>query len=152
MEFLMTYGWAILVVLAAIGALAATGVLDMGNLAPDKTTFPTPMLNTEAAVVMYDEVADEIEVQVPFANNFGKTVVINQTAGYGGTDDCESPIDFNATPANPGNNDEFIATWTCPAGDFNQGDKFKADLSFTYKSTTSELERPHSGNVIAKIQ
>jgi uncharacterized protein (UPF0333 family) len=32
MEFLMTYGWAILVVLAAIGALAYLGVLNPSNL------------------------------------------------------------------------------------------------------------------------
>lgn len=39
MEFLMTYGWAILVVLAAIGALAYFGVLSPGNLLPDKCTL-----------------------------------------------------------------------------------------------------------------
>lgn len=31
LEFLMTYGWAILVVLAAIGALAYTGSLDFST-------------------------------------------------------------------------------------------------------------------------
>lgn len=35
MEFLMTYGWAILVVLAAIGALAYFGVLSPQNFLPD---------------------------------------------------------------------------------------------------------------------
>ena len=34
MEFLTTYGWAILVVLAAIGALAYFGVLDPSNMLP----------------------------------------------------------------------------------------------------------------------
>jgi hypothetical protein len=35
MEFLMTYGWAILVVIAAIAALAYFGVLDPSRLLPD---------------------------------------------------------------------------------------------------------------------
>lgn len=35
LEFLMTYGWAILVVLAAIGALAYFGVLNPSNLVPE---------------------------------------------------------------------------------------------------------------------
>ena len=123
----------------------------MGNLAPDKTTFPTPMLNTEAAVVVMD--GTDINVRVPLANNFGKSVTILETSGtYNGTEDCESPTDFNATPTNPGNNDEFIVEWTCSAGSLQQGDKFKADLSFTYESSSSGMERPHSGNVIAKIQ
>jgi hypothetical protein len=36
LEFLMTYGWAILVVLAAIGALAYFGVLNPSNFLPDQ--------------------------------------------------------------------------------------------------------------------
>ena len=36
LEFLMTYGWAILVVLAAIGALAYFGVLNPSNFLPSK--------------------------------------------------------------------------------------------------------------------
>lgn len=40
MEFLMTYGWAILVVLVVIGALAYFGVLNPQNLLPEKCTLP----------------------------------------------------------------------------------------------------------------
>ena len=39
MEFLMTYGWAILVVLAAIGALAYFGVLSPDRFLPKKCTM-----------------------------------------------------------------------------------------------------------------
>ena len=39
MEFLMTYGWALLVVLVAIGALAFFGVLNPGQFLPDQCTF-----------------------------------------------------------------------------------------------------------------
>ena len=41
MEFLMTYGWAILVVLIVIGALAYFGVLKPGGLLPEKCVFPS---------------------------------------------------------------------------------------------------------------
>lgn len=40
MEFLMTYGWAILVVLVVIGALAYFGVLSPGRLLPDRCQLP----------------------------------------------------------------------------------------------------------------
>ena len=40
MEFLMTYGWAILVVLAAIGALAYFGVLSPDKILPERCTGP----------------------------------------------------------------------------------------------------------------
>ena len=38
MEFLMTYGWALLVVLVAIGALAFFGVLNPGQFLPSTCT------------------------------------------------------------------------------------------------------------------
>ena len=41
MEFLMTYGWAILVVLAAIAALAYFGVLSPDRFLPSKCVFPS---------------------------------------------------------------------------------------------------------------
>ncbi|MCB9362508.1 hypothetical protein H6504_03655 [Candidatus Woesearchaeota archaeon] len=41
MEFLMTYGWAILVVLAAIAALAYFGVLNPDRFLPEKCTLPS---------------------------------------------------------------------------------------------------------------
>lgn len=40
MEFLMTYGWAILVVLVVISALSYFGVLSPATLLPEKCTFP----------------------------------------------------------------------------------------------------------------
>ncbi len=43
MEFLMTYGWAILVVLIVIGALAYFGVLSPSTLLPEKCTFPVSL-------------------------------------------------------------------------------------------------------------
>ena len=40
LEFLTTYGWAILVVLIAVGALAYFGVLDLGKFLPEKFILP----------------------------------------------------------------------------------------------------------------
>ena len=41
LEFIMTYGWAILVVLVAIGALAYFGVLSPDQFLPNRCTFPS---------------------------------------------------------------------------------------------------------------
>ena len=40
LEFIMTYGWAILVVLVAIGALSYFGVLNPGRFLPSRCTLP----------------------------------------------------------------------------------------------------------------
>ena len=50
MEFLMTYGWAILVVLIVIGVLAYFGVLKPGGLLPEKCTFPVSISCLDAGV------------------------------------------------------------------------------------------------------
>jgi hypothetical protein len=153
MEFLMTYGWAILVVLAAIGALAYFGVLSPGNLLPEKTTFKAPFLNTESAVVTI--AADVVTIQVPFTNSQGSSVTINQTTGMTGDGDCVAPatVTMTSSVGTPANGQEFILTWVCDGVDasLQQGDKFKANLGFTYK-TSSDLNRIHSGEVVGKIQ
>jgi hypothetical protein len=46
MEFLMTYGWAILVVLAAIAALAYFGVLSPGKFIPEKCMLSPGIAHT----------------------------------------------------------------------------------------------------------
>ncbi len=50
MEFLMTYGWAILVVLAAVGALAFFGVFDLDRYLPDTCEIGSGIDCTEKAV------------------------------------------------------------------------------------------------------
>ena len=50
MEFLMTYGWAILVVLVAIGALAYFGVLDPSRLVPERCAVGPPISCSESGV------------------------------------------------------------------------------------------------------
>ncbi len=50
MEFLMTYGWAILVVLVVIGALAYFGVLSPSTLLPEKCTFPVSLTCSDHSV------------------------------------------------------------------------------------------------------
>jgi len=81
MEFLMTYGWAILVVLIAIGALAYFGVLNPSRFLPQKCTF-------SAGIGCGDFVISDAGVGtlpadtlvVPLTNNLGETVTLAAAA------------------------------------------------------------------------
>ncbi|PLW79434.1 hypothetical protein C0585_07850 [Candidatus Woesearchaeota archaeon] len=148
MEFLMTYGWAILVVLAAIGALAYFGVLSPDKLVPEKTTFSAPFPSSESAAIT----ATDGIVQVALSNNLGKTVVIDESV-YDGTGPCDTPTGFElylvegADPSgdmNVSNGESFILQWTC--GDLTANERFESDLSFGY-TTPSGLAKTHSGSV-----
>lgn len=156
MEFLMTYGWAILVVLAAIGALAYFGVLSPEKMVPERTTFTAPFPSSESAVVTGNT------VQVALTNNFGQKVeILNTNASASAVGDCTGPVNVsvvrigstaNPTNLNVSNGETFILEWVC--GDFNgktSGDRFDTDLTFQYR-TPSGLEHPHTGSVNGKVQ
>lgn len=145
MEFLMTYGWAILVVLAAIGALAYFGVLSPDKMVPEQTTFMAPLANIDKAVVRNDG-----SIEVVLQNNLGQTVTIaNGTTGVSGTGDCAAVADFTAQPNTIANGEKVTLTWDC--GALTAGSKFKADLTFEYTNQFSGQTHPHSGSVNAKV-
>jgi len=147
MEFLMTYGWAILVVLAAIGALAYFGVLSPDKMLPEKTTFMAPLANIDNAVIT----ASNRQIQVVVQNNLGVTALIaNGTTGVSGTADCATVTGFTAVPNTVPNGEKITLTWTC-AGPFTAGSKFKSDLTFTYQNTFSGQSHPHTGSITAKV-
>ncbi|MBI2133714.1 hypothetical protein HYU11_03465 [Candidatus Woesearchaeota archaeon] len=74
MEFLMTYGWAILVVLVVIGALAYFGVLSPDNLLPEKCTFPLQLSCKDFSAA--DTVAGPDSVTLSLVNGAGRSMII----------------------------------------------------------------------------
>ncbi len=148
MEFLMTYGWAILVVLAAIAALAYFGVLSPGSMLPERTVFAAPVPNVDNAIVQTDGT-----VEIAFTNNVGQTIRLPGIAG--GTEDCDGGSYDSAELADGTNiaadtdirnGEVFRVTWTgCDAG--SEGDRFSSTMSFTYTNTYTGQEISHSGDV-----
>jgi hypothetical protein len=70
-EYLVTYGWAILAALIAIGALSYFGFVSPSNLLPNKCSFGRQMECTDY------QITDEGTVKLMFRNNFGKPIQIN---------------------------------------------------------------------------
>ncbi len=99
MEFLMTYGWAILVVLAAIGALAYFGVLSPDRFLPSKCTVAPGFGCTEAA-------ATATMASFRLKNNIGKDLEsyeirleAGDVAAAGGTTCGDADPDYTITGA-----------------------------------------------------
>ncbi len=72
-EFLMTYGWAILVVLVVIGALGYFGVLNPTALLPEKCVF-----GVELSCQDYALHTNKIELRLQ--NNVGTAMIITKAA------------------------------------------------------------------------
>jgi len=156
MEFLMTYGWAILVVLAAIAALAYFGVLSPSNMLPERTTFAAPIQSIDSVIS-----ASGDDVTIVFRNNVGTR--INLTTQMTGGDDCAVNTNNIAITGNSsgggagldtwwvvGNGDQFTLSYNCTET-LSTSSRFRASLTFNYTNLETGLTRPHSGTINSKV-
>jgi hypothetical protein len=77
MEFLMTYGWAILVVLVVIGSLAYFGVLSPTALLPEKCFMPIGLSCTQHLVYAATPTTGD-QVKFEFLNGLGDKILIKK--------------------------------------------------------------------------
>lgn len=143
MEFLMTYGWAILVVLAAIGALAYFGVLNPGNMMPAKCELSPAGLDC---------------IEEPDANSAADTIqfTVTNSRGYNvqgfalasTTGSCDA-ITAGEDPLVQGNTTVMTLTG-CDGLVANQ--RFKEEFSLTYTSAASGQTHSSTGTVTGKAR
>jgi hypothetical protein len=150
MEFLMTYGWAILVVLVAIGALAYFGVLSPDRFLPSKCQLPSGIACTDFKIT--SGAAGTVEVVLRNGLGFDIDPIAVAIDGDGcvaaaatavGGDDCAA-----AATALP-NGDMCSYQATC--GAISAG-KFSADLSVTYTNTDSNIQHTIEGTIVAQAE
>lgn len=146
MEFLMTYGWAILVVLAAIGALAYFGVLSPDNFLPSKCTISPEFACTEW------KVNTDGTVQLGLQNNLGSTASeINVTLV--GPDCPTSTVTVTSVPngRNFNASGDNLVTFDCGSA-LGVDDKFQGDLTLTYLESGSSLTHSVTGTLQTKVE
>ncbi len=147
MEFLMTYGWAILVVLIAVGALAYFGVLNPDKLLGEKCTISTGSGLWCDDYVAY---AGNDTITIRMKNILTKKVTVASTSyvdlGKIAGNDCTALI--------AGVGGEISAdstagiTFQCQAGAlFNANDKLKGDIKLDY-TPEGGFAKTTGGNVI----
>jgi len=83
MEFLMTYGWAILVVLVAIGALAYFGVLNPQRFLPDSCQGPAGFDCIDKAQVDASGAAGTDYIEIIAKNNIGYSMKLKDASDAG---------------------------------------------------------------------
>ena len=166
MEFLMTYGWALLIVLVAIGALAYLGVLNPTRFTPDQCTvspgFTCLNYKGDASGNGRDGgVVTNQDVIFSLQNGLGQSL-----SGPGGG---VVPIGITLTPATTGGAATTCAlsstsptSWADGATvdfDFScippdaspaQGDKFKGTITLTYR--TGGLDHSKEGQIVVSIE
>ena len=137
MEFLMTYGWAILVVLAAIAALAYFGVLSPDRFLPEKCQLPSGIacldsrLTTSGATIV---IQNSLGIDMTSI-----TVTVNGTG-------CSAS---SSSPATLNNGEQGTYTISCtPAS----GARFSGDLDIAYTNAETSLAHQARGELVKRVE
>ncbi|MFH0978940.1 MAG: hypothetical protein V1837_06605 [Candidatus Woesearchaeota archaeon] len=145
MEFLMTYGWAILVVLAAIGALAYFGVLSPDKFLPSKCSIAPGIDCAEFKV-------SPNSVTLALRNGMGQSLVVTQidVIPQGtGLSTCTWQV-ANGTFAN-GDLKTYSSGTTCSNG--AAGDRYKGDIVLHYyQKGFADIPKTTDGSITGKVQ
>ena len=135
MEFLMTYGWAILVVLAAIAALAYFGVLSPEKFLPEKCILAPGLACVQHKVTPTD-------TTLIISNGFGRTIrVTNLQVGT-----CTKTFDVTMVS---GVENSFVLS-SCSNGVSKEA--FKGDITLTYVDTSYNVTKTVHGNLATKVE
>jgi len=137
----MTYGWAILVVLAAIGALAYFGVLSPDRFLPEKCTLPS-------GLACLDFTGTSTTVTLVIQNSAGfdmqnTAVTVNSSVTNGNFACVDGQADGTLV-------DGEKDTFTCTSAGLAPG-KFKATLNVAYLNAQTTMAHVKSGELILKI-
>ena len=165
MEFMLTYGWALIVVITAIFAMAYFGVLDMAKLMPNKCWGSTGFeCRGQASVNGADD-----SIEFVAKNNYGVYITILDTTPEGvpvqaGPGDCSTTLAPLRDPGGEAAGDIYLSyggstpgnplTYTsqkiapnkyirikvfCP-NDLKSGDKFDDTVYVTYRNEETKLQ------------
>jgi len=138
MEFLMTYGWAILVVLAAIAALAYFGVLSPAKLLPEKCIL-------ESGLICIGHKVEPTKITLVLSNSVeGRTLTVN-SINVGG---CSST--FNTVLVGGGSDTTLTVGGSCSNGDVK--DRFRGDITIGYTEKSTNLTKTIYGSLNSKVE
>jgi hypothetical protein len=135
MEFLMTYGWAILAAVIAIGVLAYFGVFSPGKYMPESCVINQPFGCEESLV-----------------NTTGVTLVIRNGLGDVANITGVAIVGCTAYNTNFAINDSGVSVpISLACGGLSSGGKFKGDITITYTKTGGTLAQTATGSITKKV-
>lgn len=166
LEFLMTYGWAFLVILIMIGALAYFGVLSPTKFLPERCTFGTQFLCKDY-LLSYNSGAPTVTLRLQ--NNLGQVIFVTSVdatsqEGFGGCT-ATSLIDSTGNSALDTSGDGSVESISdgeymdvvldcTDTGGMTEESKYKVQVNLVYYAATSSSSFSHTvqGEVFANVE
>ena len=133
----MTYGWGILVVMIAIGALAYFGVLDPNKILPDKCTLGQ-------GLYCKSHKAETTGITMMITNSLGKDITIT------GVDLPDTAAGCTATGLSTSiaNDADAQLTVSC---NLTTGSKVKSDIIITYDELGGLTGMANTGTFVSSV-
>lgn len=148
MEFLMTYGWAILAAIIAIGVLAYFGVFSPGKYVSG-TAIVTPPFYVNAWNVDDSDGGVNLELKNNGGDSYTISAVSITSATVGGTTStCTATA---TTPAILPAGVKGTVLIPCTGVTAGAGDNFKGDITITYRKADSTIDLTSTGTIAEKI-
>ncbi|MCF7799188.1 hypothetical protein K9M74_04770 [Candidatus Woesearchaeota archaeon] len=149
LEFLTTYGWAFLVILVMIGALAGFGILTPSNFLPNRCNFASELSCYEHKLTN-NGASGELYATVILLNSIGSTLNISDitmTSQYGDLD-CSAA---GTGQVSAGDTIELICD---DNGNIfpDAGEKIKIQARVTYTPLGKKLSQTVDGEIFSSIQ
>ena len=158
LEFLTTYGWAFLVILVMIGALAYFGVLDPSNFVADRCVMGNP-LTCEGQNYIINPGQALIQVRNGLNQNLNITSVeflSNQVDDYTECDNNNWTVDSQGVSTEPANliNRDSSARILCEFGSdtLSAGVKERVQLRIRYHTGDAAFTRTISGELYTNVE
>jgi len=140
-EFLMTYGWAILIVLAAIGALAYFGILSPNKFLPNSCIL-FPGLSCD------DFIISPGSAVIIITNGMGNSITINDLDLTNLNDGSSCQVDNVAGDVLSDGESKVYVFAGCNNG--NPDRKFKGEINIDY--TTNQLSHKKTGEIVSLVE
>ena len=141
LEFIMTYGWAILVVLVAIGALAYFGVLSPDKFLPRRCTLPTGIacVDFEAR----DAGGGATALDISLRNSLGYDIISVTVKATG----CTTPATYPLIK----NGEREPRTLTVQDCAFLIGQKYNGQVNISFTNADTGVSHTFQGVIITKV-
>ncbi len=140
LEFMATYGWAILIILVAIGALSYFGFMNPQKVLPDKCIFGN-------GLVCQDSVITTTKVNFTLYNGVGKTIYSVNASPDGFNISSNCGVSPNASVSG----DVPIKVGCVFLSALTKNDRKKLKIIMTYRKTAAGYDQVSLGEVYGTV-
>jgi hypothetical protein len=151
LEFLATYGWAMLVVLISIGALAYFGVFNAGDAQPESCLMSTGLA---CGGYQLKSIGQDTQLTLYLKNSFGKAIKLQEitiTPHFSiDATDCDQR-NLNGQRLENGHETAIICNYTSSTS-LLDGEKQKLSVSLTYRDADGVFNKQAQGDIVVNNQ